>query len=219
MMKRKFIFSIVIFILAAGKIRAEVDGWINHAVTLKVTDQLSFKATQEQRFVKPSYAGVPYLQNIQAGISYNLPSNFYVAILYKLENEDMGDFLAQENRISYETGWKIKLGESVQFDTRARLEVRNFQQKVLEDHHRYRFRIRFTAYTHFGQLEVNPFIATEPFGDNKDKTTDVIFRNRFYAGFAFPVNGKIKLIANYIRQDTKDKDTLHILNTGIELSL
>jgi len=213
------IIPILLIVLATGTVLAEVDGWINNAVTLKVNEKFSLKATQEQRHAKPSYAGVPYLKNIQAGIVYKLPSSFYVAVLYKLENEDKGTFVGQENRITYESGWKTKLGKSLTFDTRVKLESRFYDQKSLEDHIRYRLRVRFTANTRVGQLKINPFIATEPFGDNKDASTDVFFRNRFYAGFAFPVGDKIKLIANYIRQDTKDKDTLHILNTGIEVSL
>ena len=61
---------------------------------------------------------------------------------------------------------------------------------------------------------MKPFVATEPFADTLAKT---INRNRFYLGVAVPLTGHLQWIMSYIRQDTSGRETLHILNTGVDL--
>ena len=192
---------------------ADGQAWLNNSLSLKVTSDFSLKFTNETRYDEITFMS-PYLKNIQGGIVYKLPENFYLSLLYKRENTEYSYFTLSENRFTLESGWKTKFASHYDFDCRFRIEIRNYDKKLAKNHLRFRFRIRIVASFQIGSLKIKPFIATEPFGDTKE---DSINRNRFYLGSVFPLSEKVEFVLNYIRQDTKNKETIHIINSGINL--
>ena len=171
--------------------------------------------SNEGRYHEITYQNA-YLKNWQAGLLYTLPRDIYLCFRYKRETSDEILFILSENRFTMETGWKKNLTGSVKLDLRFKAEIREFEKDLADDHLRLRFRIRFMTAFNIGTLHLKPFIATEPFGDTLSNT---VFRNRFYLGTAIVLSDKIDLIINYIRQDTKDRETIHILNTGFNIDI
>jgi hypothetical protein len=210
----KHLVLITLLVLLSSALFAD-DGqaWLNNSVTFKIDSHLSLKLTQEARYNEVMYMD-SYLHNWQGGFVYKLPKNFYAAFLYKREHTEKSDFTLAENRFTLESGWKTKVDKDLDFDCRFRTEIRRYDENLSENHLRFRLRVRLKGKINIGSLQLKPFIATEPFADT---INDSIFRNRFYLGTTFPVSKKVEFVVNYIRQDTKDKDTIHILNSGIDL--
>jgi len=207
-------FLLIFFFILLGSFSFPDDqGWINNSLTIKIDPKFSLKMTNETRCYDLTYKD-PFLKNFQAGLVYSLPKNFYVAFLYKRESTDKQVYQLKENRLTFEGGWKFDLDKKTSFDARFRTEIRSFEKSLSENHLRFRFRLRLRTKVDIGQLHLKPFIATEPFADT---IVDDIFRNRFYLGTVFVLTKNVDLVVNYIRQDTKGKDTNHILNTGFEL--
>jgi hypothetical protein len=155
-----------------------------------------------------------YLTNWQGGLVYDFAEKFYAAVLYKRENTRKTAFTLAENRFTLEGGWKTELRKDLTVDCRLRTEIRNFDDGLENNHLRFRFRIRFKSKLKIGKLNLEPFIATEPFADNLKNS---VFRNRFYLGTYIVIRKNVKLNIGYIRQDTRDKETLQILNSGVDI--
>lgn len=190
-------------------------GWLNHGMTFNVHSRVNLKFTTETRYHELTFMD-SFLKNWQGGILYNFSDSLYGGILYKRENEQKKDSLTNENRVTLEAGWKIKLSQSTTFDSRFRTEIRSYEEPDIENHLRFRLRFRLKTKTTIGKLALNPFIGIEPFGDTK---VGSINRYRFYLGTVFPLSKKIEWVVNYIRQGTRDKETLNIINTGFEIKI
>lgn len=193
---------------------SDAQGWINNSLSLAIDPHLSLLLTQETRYNEPTYMD-PYLKNWQGGLSYKLPHSLYLAAMYKRENVQKSDMRVAEDRVTLESGWKTGLGRGIGLDFRLRTEIRSFNWESEQNHLRFRFRIRLRTEILVGKLQLRPFVATEPFGDSIANTVN---RNRFYLGTGIVLQKNLQLTINYIRQDTRDKTTLHILNSGIQLS-
>lgn len=187
--------------------------WLNNSATFKIDSHISLKLTQEARYHEVTFMD-SYLQNWQGGLVYKLPKSFYAAFLYKRESTEKSDFILAENRYTLESGWKTKVHKDVDLDCRFRTEIRRYDNNLSKNHLRFRFRIRLKGKINLGELQLKPFIGTEPFADTIKNS---IFRNRFYLGTAIALSGNADFIVNYIRQDTQDKETIQILNSGIDL--
>lgn len=188
-------------------------GWINNSLSISLDARFSLLFTQETRFNEPTFMD-PYLKNWQGGLSYKLPHNLYLAAMYKREHVQKSEIRIAEDRVTFESGWKTGLSEAVNLDCRFRTEIRSYDQDVEQNHLRFRMRFRLRTEMNIGKMRLRPFIATEPFGDSK---TGAINRNRFYLGTGIVLNNNFELTINYIRQDTRGKETLHILNSGVQL--
>lgn len=199
---------------AALPLLADGQGWINNSLTLKIDSRWSLKFTNEARHNEITFQDA-FLRNWQGGVVVKLPKNFHAAALYKRETTDKPLFILSENRLTLETGWKTGLADNWDLDWRFRTEIRGYDNGLAENHLRFRFRVRMRTKISVGTLTIKPFIGTEPFADTLD---DRINRNRFYLGASFPLGGHAELVINYIRQDTKGKEALGILNSGISLS-
>lgn len=206
---------IFLFFISGLILTCEDQGWINNEISFNVNKNWDFALSNEGRYEEITYQNL-YLKNWQAGVIYTLPGHLYLGFRYKRETTDEILFLLAENRFTLESGWKKDLNENVEFDLRFKAEIREFEKEFSNDHLRLRFRVRFTTSFNIGNLHLKPFIATEPFGDTVSNT---IFRNRFYLGTAIVLSDKIDLIINYIRQDTKDQEPIHILNTGFDIEI
>jgi len=206
---------LILFITSGMLIIGEDQGWNNNEIKFNINENWDISLTNEGRFYEITYQK-PYLKNWQAGVLYSFPKNLYLGFRYKRETSDEALLVLSENRFTLETGWKKRLSDKLNFDLRFRTEIRDFEKELSSDHLRFRFRIRLTTSVKIGNLHIKPFIATEPFSDT---LSDEVFRNRFYLGTSFVLSEQIDLIINYIRQDTKDKETIHILNTGFNIEI
>ena len=204
---------VMLLLGASSMVYADAQGWINNSLSFKINEKFSLKFTNEGRYHQLTYTD-SFLKNWQGGIVYNFSKKFYFAALYKREDTKKAQFLLHENRLTLETGWKTKLGKKVDFDVRFRTEIRGFEDELDDNHLRFRLRARMKTKMSIGKLQLKPFIAIEPFGDTKN---DEVNRYRFYAGFVFPMGKHAALVINYIQQGTKDKESIYILNTGVEL--
>ena len=205
--------AVLLVLLTGVTMFAAEQGWINNSLSFKINNKFTLKFTNESRYEELTYSN-NFMKNWQGGIVYNISKKLYFAALYKREDTQKTGYILHENRITLETGWKTKLSKKLDFDVRFRAEIRGFEEDLSENHIRFRLRLRIKTKTKIGKMKINPFIAMEPFGDTKD---DEINRYRFYAGFVFPMGKHAGFVINYIQQGTKDKDTIHILNTGVEL--
>ena len=207
-----FVVAFAMIILKPALL-ADGQSWLNNSAAIRVAPRLSLKLTNESRFDEVFFSSI-YLRNWQAGGVISLPNNFYISGLYKRESVDKPEFILNENRYTLEAGWGGRLTGIFSLDWRFRTEIRNFAQDLSENHLRLRFRLRIRTRFRIGKIQFKPFIATEPFADNLQKR---IFRNRFYLGTAVVLGRNIDLIINYIRQDTRNKETIHILNSGFDI--
>ncbi len=189
-------------------------GWLNNSATFSISPKWNFKLTQEIRCLDVSYAD-PFMYNWQGGFIYKLPKNFTVGFFYKREHTDIEDldFTADENRFTLQGGWKIGVVKDLDFDVRIKAEVREFEQQSIDDHLRFRLRVRFKYNTHIGSLKLKPFIASETFGKTKVYTVQ---KNRFYIGTYLPVSSKVEFIISYLWLYTTGKQSIHILNSGVD---
>jgi len=211
----KRIFCLILSGLAASGILvySENQSWLNNSLRITLEPKLKLIFTHEFRNEELTFMN-PYLANIQAGLEYNLSERTYITLLYKRQNTNKTDHILNENRYTLEAGWKRELGPKVNFDVRFRTEGRVYEDGRANNHFRLRLRLRFTANVKFGNFSIKPFIATEPFGNT---LTNRINQNRFYIGTSFPLGQHATFDLNYIRQDTKNKETIHILNCGFQL--
>jgi len=187
--------------------------WFQNTTTFTISSKLSLRLIQESRHLDITFSN-PYLKNIQAGVSINLPKNFYFATIYRREYEDIEDHVSNENRFTLETGWKTRVAKELDFDLRFRTEIREFEESALEDHLRFRFRLRLKSKVSIGKLKLKPFIATETFGKDKIYT---IQKNRLYIGTNFPLSEHVEFVLSYIWLATRGKESIHILYSGFDL--
>ncbi len=212
-MRRIHVTVFMLFLILTPLLHSDEQGWINNGAGFTLSPSLSLKLSNEVRNRELTFIN-PFLKNWQGGFSLKLPANFSAVLLYKRENTEKTDFLLAENRFTLEAGWKTKISPAWDLDLRFRTEIRRFEKDLAENHLRFRLRVRLKTKIKIGGLELAPFIATEPFGDT---LVDGINRNRFYLGTYVVLSQNVELVANYIRQDTKDKDVIHVFNTGIQL--
>jgi len=198
--------------LLGGPAAAEDQGWLNNSLTLTASPLWKFKFTQELRTLDIAYAD-PYLHNLQVGVVRSLPRNFYLAVLYKREHTERNALPLDENRYTLEGGWKYRLSPDLDFDFRARTEIRRYSIEN-RDHTRFRFRARLKYSLALGTLKLKPFIATETFGKDKIHTVQ---KNRLYLGSFVPLSDHVELVFNYIWLNQRELEDIHIFNSGVEL--
>jgi hypothetical protein len=207
---------IFLFILIGGWSSGFCDtsqSWFNNSATFAVSSKLDLKLTQESRHLDITYSN-PYLKNVQGGIVFKLPENFYFATLYKREHVEIGDIVYNENRYTLEGGWKTKVAEKLDFDIRFRTEIREFDEESTEDHLRFRLRLRMKSKLSIGKLQLKPFIALETFGKTKIYTVQ---RSRLYIGTNFPLSEHVEFSISYLWLATRHAESIHILHSGFEL--
>jgi len=204
---------LVIFVAGSTGLSGDAQGWLNNSLSFRINERLSIKFVHEIRCQELTFSD-SYLQNIQGGIYYSLTKHFYAGVSYRRQEEHKARFLLHENRFTLETGWKAQLSKITVFDLRLLTEIRTYEDGLAVDNLTFRLRARVKTSLAIGQLKVQPFIALEPFADT---ITDKVYRCRFYAGFVFPMGKNAGFVINFIQQGTENKETLYILNSGIEL--
>jgi len=206
---------VVLLLLAVSPLAADDQGWINNSMTVKLgdTSNLSFKITNEIRYHELTFMN-PFLHNFQSGFVLKLKKNFSLGAYYKRENEVKTDYTLTENRFTFDAGWKMKVSSRCNFDVRLRNEIRRFDNELSKNHLRFRLRLRLKSSMDVGAVIFKPFIGIEPFADNKVKE---VFRYRFYLGSGVTLTEHVDWVVNYVQQGTRDKETIDIINTGIDL--
>jgi hypothetical protein len=209
------VFYFLLFWLVFSRIpgHAENQSWLNNSLRISLKPKTVLLFTHEIRNQEFTFTD-HYLSNVQGGLECGLSDNTYIAFLYKRENTKKTDHMLNENRFTLESGWKTKLNPKINFDLRFRAEGRTYEQGGAANHLRLRLRLRLTTQVEIGNFTIKPFIATEPFGDTLSKT---VHQNRFYLGATFPLGQHSTFTLNYLRQDTKHREPIHILNAGFQL--
>jgi hypothetical protein len=212
--KKSGLLMVFIFILVLGQlVLADEQSWFKNTLDLTLGSRVKAKLSQEIRHNEVTLMA-PYLTNVEGGLDVSLFKNLSISLLYRRQNEEKTDYMLKENRFMVDVNWQKKIGQKAAFDVRFRTEIRNFRESRAENHLRFRLRLRLGGKYKIGKLALNPFIAIEPFGDT---LADEINRYRFYLGTVFPFGEHVGFLLGYIRQGTKDKETLHILYTGFQL--
>ncbi|MBN1222020.1 MAG: DUF2490 domain-containing protein, partial [Candidatus Aminicenantes bacterium] len=181
---------------------------------LKVNDRFTLALNHQIRCHEETFQD-PFLYHVESSLTYKLPKNFSLALIYRRQTSDSNTIRLGENRFSLEAAWKARLDKALAFDGRFRTEIRDFDEDLRPDYVRLRLRVRLTTEITVAALHLKPFVASEPFWDVKQKA---FTEHRLYLGTGFPLSDKAELQVYYIRQDLKDKDTNHVLSSGISLS-
>jgi hypothetical protein len=218
MMKRKtIVFSgtavLLMFVVGGTALFGDTQGWINNSLSFKINERWRIEFVHEIRCQELTFSD-SYLKNIKGGIYYNLSKHFHAGVSYRRQEEQKTRFLLHENRVTLETGWNTRLSKVTAFDLRLLTEIRTYKVDLAVDNLTFRLRARVKTKLTIGQLKVRPFIALEPFANT---IIDKVYRYRFYAGFVIPMGKNAGFVINYIQQGTKNKETLYILNSGVEL--
>jgi len=211
--KTILLFLLIFFAGWRSNSGASDESWFNNSATFSISPKFSLKLTQETRCLDITYSD-PYLNNVQGGIAFNLPKNFYIATLYKREHVKIQDAASNENRITLEAGWKTKASKDLDIDLRFRTEIREYEEDEQEDHLRFRMRIRGKYNMTIGKLNIKPFVALETFGKNKVYTVQ---RTRLYIGTIFPLSNHVEFHISYLWLATRNKESIHILHSGFDL--
>lgn len=215
LVRKKFIIGFL-FILFLGTLSLQADeqAWINNTLTFKINQKFSISFIQETRCNEISYLD-PYLINLRAMLTYKLPKSFHVAVYYRRQDAEKKDVVIHENRYIIESGWRTAVIEDSAFDIRLQGEIRRYIETPDSNYFRMRMRFRLKTKIRIGDLIINPFIATEPFWAVDKAGYE---RNRFYLGAEFPMTKNVTFVLNYIREDKKNTEAIHILNSGFKLN-
>ncbi len=211
--KTVFLFLFILIGIRSIGFCDSSQSWLNNSATFTISSKFNLKLTQESRYLDIAYAN-PYLKNVQGGIVFKLPHNFYFATLYKREHVEIRSIITNENRFTLEGGWKTKLVENLDFDVRFRTEIREYDEEIPEDHLRFRLRLRLKSRLNIVKLQLKPFIALETFGKTKIYT---IQRSRLYIGTNIPLSDQVEFALSYLWLATRGGPSIHILASGIEL--
>ena len=215
MIKVTFILCfLLILFYSALSLRADEQGWINNSLAFKINQKFSFTLIQETRCNEITYLD-PYLINVRAMLTYKLPENFHAAIYYRRQEAEKKDVIIHENRYIIESGWKTTMIKETTLDIRLQGEIRRYIETPDSNCFRLRMRFQLKTKMSIGSLNINPFIATEPFWIVDEGGYE---RNRFYIGAEFLLNKNVAFVLNYIREDKKNTEAIHILNSGFKLN-
>jgi hypothetical protein len=215
-MLKRSIFTVSLFLLCLSVSRpmeAEDQEWMTNSLTINVTSRGCITFSNEFRF-RNIFFKERYLHNWQIGFNYRIFKSFYLGAAYKREIDQKLQYNLKEDRFILEIGWRKRLSRSIDFQCRFNAELRLFAEHMAQDHIRARLRLLLVTKLKIFQVKTIPFIGIEPFFDS---VTKEINENRSYAGLLFPAGKHFRLEVGYIRQDKKNWETVHILNTGLHL--
>lgn len=205
----------VFLILAVYPLHGDSQGWITNSLSYKFGSRLTIVLSNEMRFETPGFSD-RYLYYLRGMIAYRMGGGFYAAAGYHLEKTETLQFTLEENRFVVDVGWNKRFAGKFHLGVRLRAENRSYDADLAEEHFRFRLKVKLSTHMNLGVLKIRPFIAVEPFGDTEDKE---INRYRVYAGAVFPVIRNVGIVLGYIRQTTKNRETLNVFNTGLKISL
>ncbi len=204
----------VLLILAVWPLHGENQAWVTNSLSYKAGSRLTFMVNNEMRFETLTFKDRK-LYNWQGLVAYRIGKEFFAATGFHLEKTDTLQFVLEEHRYIFDLGWKKRFAGTLDFLLRIRTEVRRFDDSLADDHLRFRLKGRLSARLPLGLITARPYIAIEYFGDDLDNE---INQYRFFAGAVFPVTRNLGLILGYIKMKAKNREALHILNTGLKIA-
>lgn len=207
-------FLLFALLIPTGPLTAEDQGWMNNSLTIDITSHGTFSFFNELRHYNTFFKN-QYLYNWQAGFNYKILKNFHLGLAYKQQVDRKLQFNLKENRFIFEAGWRTRLSRTMELHSRFNAELRRFVENMAQKHIRFRLRLLLLTKMKILKLKIIPFAGIEPIFDT---VTDEISENRTLAGVLFPVNRFLRLELGYTRKDQKNRETVHIFNTGIHLA-
>jgi len=221
MRKVKFaVLGLLFFSFASG-----IYAYDNHDFQVWNTDILEWsvskklKIAYEQEFRWMDNAGEFSYQHYDIGLSYRLNQNWGLGAGYRDVYELSGNKWRQSNEpFLTATLFLEKFGFS--FDSRSRLEYRNFDFKT--DSWRYRniFTLKFPW--KFTKLELRPYISDEILAPFASAGTTQINQNRFSAGLGMSLLKNLKAELYYMLKSDKGSNgkwiDANILGTRLKLA-
>jgi hypothetical protein len=125
-----------------------------------------------------------------------------------IERKDKDEY---EHRYSLQLDYKRK-ARGINATLTQISELRYFTQATRE-HIRLRLRLNVSKNIgSIGKRRTATYIMPEIFYDDIENE---IFRFRFYSGLEIEIQNNISLKIGYILQNEKDKDDIHLFNTGL----
>jgi hypothetical protein len=207
------VFMILLCLPGFSLLEAEDQGWMTNSLTINVTSRANLTVSNELRYYNILFKQ-RYLYNWQVGFNFRIFKSFYLGAAYKREIDQKLQYKLKEDRFIIEIDWIKHLTRSIDFQCRLNTEFRLFEEHMKQDHIRARLRLLLQTKLNIFQIKTIPFIGVEPFYDSLTKE---ISENRSYAGVLFPAGKHFRLEVGYTRKDQKNRETVHILNTGIHL--
>lgn len=206
---------LLLSVFPAPRLYSEDQGWISNSLTVNINSHTRFVFFNDFRYHDVPFTDF-YLSNWQAGFLLNILKNVHVGVAYKRQETQELQYTLKENRFIAEVGWRKALSRSLDLRCRFNAEIRKFAAYMAPRHLRFRMRFLLHYKLSILKLKTIPFIGVEPFFDTE---TNEISQNRWYAGVLFPICKKIRLEIGYTRRDWKNREVLHILNTGLHIEL
>ncbi|MCX5712500.1 MAG: DUF2490 domain-containing protein [Candidatus Omnitrophica bacterium] len=177
------------------------------------------KLSFEQEFRWGDNAGEFYYQHYDIGLSYRLNKNWGFGGGYRDIYELQSNIWRQSNEPYLTATYFLdKFGFS--FDSRNRLEYRNFDYKT--DSWRYRNKFRLKLPWKFTGLHIQPYVADEIFAQFASSGTTQIHQNRLYGGLGVDMFKNFRVELYYMLKSDKGTDgewiESNVLGTNLKLS-
>ena len=193
---------------------AEEQGWLIVKLGYGLGRSANAEFEHEVRSRAISYSGT-FLRNVAFGVKWKLPRGFSFAPRYKRESEEKPSGTEHENRFYLDGGWDHMFSDPWKLGLRARLARRLFDAPATKDRWRLRLRAQVSSKIEVAGRTLEPFAWSEVFGETD---VDEFNRVRSSVGIAAPLGDRSKFSLGYLRQDTRGKDSIHALSTGLSFA-
>jgi Protein of unknown function (DUF2490) len=209
-----FLLLISLLLPSGSFLTADTRSWLSNSLTYRMNAITQLQLSNEFRFNDTLFSGY-YLQDWQIGIWLRVFKYFQIGAGYMQQHTKDMQYKLEENRWMIQAAWTPSISPVFQLACRFLAEGRQFEEQLLKDHFRFRLRILLNIDLKISSFNFHPYIGIEPFFDTISNETRV---NRIYAGLRIPLQKWLSIKTGYIRQDQKNYDTIHIINTGVLLS-
>ncbi|UCC80570.1 MAG: DUF2490 domain-containing protein [Candidatus Zixiibacteriota bacterium] len=209
-LKAAFLVFLVSLFLPSYSYGDNSEHWNDLYLSRKIGRATSLSLASRTKFNDIPFDDV-YIVSLKLGSGYGTGWNLTITPSYRIDWIDKKDKDEYENRYSLQLDYrKTVRGINTTFTQIS--ELRYFTQAT-RDHIRLRFRLNMSR--NIGTMlnrRASFYIMPEIFYDD---IKNEIFRFRFYSGFNIALKDNISLKIGYILQNEKDKDDIHLFNTGL----
>jgi hypothetical protein len=208
----KIIFPTFLFfyLLSSISYGDNSEHWNDLNLSRKIGKATSLSLSNRTKFNDIPFNDV-YIASLKLGLGYSARWNLTITPSYRIDWIDRKEKDEYENRYSLQLDYK-KTVRGINTTLTQISELRYFTQAT-RDHIRLRFRLNMSR--NIGTVlnrRASFYIMPEIFYDD---IKNEIFRFRLYSGFDIRLKDNISLKIGYILQNEKDKDDIHLFNTGI----
>ena len=213
-LKTAFLVSFFIFCFQSLSNGDNSEHWNDLNLSRKIGRATSISLSNRTKFNDIPFNDV-YITSLKLGPGYNTGWNLTITPSYRIDWIDKKDKDEYENRYSLQLDYKRTV-RGINTTLTQISELRYFTQ-ALRDHIRLRLRLNMSR--NVGGLlhrRASFYIMPEIFYDD---INDEISRFRLYSGFDIRLKANISLKIGYILQNDKDKDDIHLFNTGLSWNI